>query len=115
MAVKILLTLAVLLAVFLVIVALQPADFRISRSATIGAPAAVVFGHVNNLHQWEAWSPWARLDPNAKSTFAGPDSGVGAVMGWEGNKDVGQGTMTITESRPVELVGLRLDFLKPFK
>jgi len=28
---------------------------------------------VNDFHQWDAWSPWAKLDPDAKITFEGPD------------------------------------------
>jgi hypothetical protein len=70
---------------------------------------------VNELHKWDAWSPWAKLDPNAKNTFEGPPAGTGAVMCWAGNKNVGEGSMTITESCANELVQFRLEFLKPFK
>src|SRR6185369_10487911 len=34
---------------------------------------------------------------------------------WEGNKEVGKGSMTITESRPGERVAQRLEFIEPFK
>lgn len=110
----ILISLAAIVVVFVIVVALQPADFRVARSATIAAPPAVVFGHVNDLHLWEAWSPWARLDPNAKNTFDGPPTGKGAKMSWSGNNEVGEGAMTITESRPSEFVGFLLEFKKPF-
>lgn len=59
---------------FVVVVALQPSDFRIVRSATISAPALAVFAQVHDFHKWEAWSPWAKLDPAAKNSFAGPGS-----------------------------------------
>ncbi|MBC8011764.1 MAG: SRPBCC family protein [Burkholderiales bacterium] len=111
----VLLTLAALVVVFLVIVALQPKDFRIERSATLAAVPSVVFAQVNDLRAWQTWSPWARLDPNAKVTFAGPENGVGAAFSWEGNREVGIGTMTIIESRPAERVRIRLDFEKPMK
>lgn len=58
----------VLVVVFLCIVALQPAHYRVERSATINAPATVVFAQVNDFHKWEAWSPWAKLDPAMKQT-----------------------------------------------
>ena len=103
------------LIVFLLIASRQPEEFRITRSAVMAAPAATVFEQVNDLHKWQAWSPWARMDPNAKNSFDGPASGVGAVMSWEGNAKVGKGRSTITESRAGELVRLRLDFLKPMK
>src|SRR6266478_5063331 len=96
---KILIALAVIVVVFVVIVALQPADFRVTRSATIPAPPAVVFAQVNDLHNWQAWSPWAKLDPAAKNTFEGPSAGTGAIFKWSGNSDVGEGSMTLTESR----------------
>ena len=110
---KILIGLLVIIIVFLVVVALQPADFRVTRSATIAAPPEVVFPHVNELKKWDAWSPWAKLDPNAKNTFEGPASGKGAAMSWAGNNQVGEGRMTITESRPNELVQFKLEFFKP--
>ncbi|MGZ8847547.1 MAG: polyketide cyclase, partial [Pyrinomonadaceae bacterium] len=58
----------VLIAVFLVMVMLQPSQYQIERSATINAPAPVVFAQVNDFHKWNAWSPWANLDPNMKLT-----------------------------------------------
>jgi len=101
-------------AVFLGVVALQPSEFRITRSTTIAAPAEEVFAQVNDFHNWEAWSPWAKLDPTAKSTFEGPPSGTGAVFKWSGNEQIGEGTMTLTESRPTDLVAVKLEFVKPF-
>jgi hypothetical protein len=111
----ILIALAVAVTAFVAFVATRPGEFRISRSGTLPAPAAAVFPHVNDLRKWEAWSPWARLDPSAKSTFEGPAAGTGAIMSWIGNKNVGEGRMTIVESRPNELVRFKLEFFKPFK
>ena len=53
------------------LVAMQPSEFRIERSATIAAPAPAVFAQVNDFHNWQAWSPWAKLDPTAKNSFEG--------------------------------------------
>ncbi|MEA3208697.1 MAG: hypothetical protein QOE70_1754 [Chthoniobacter sp.] len=110
----ILLGLAAIIVIFLIVVAFQPADFRISRSAIVAAPPAAVFEQVNDFHKWNAWSPWAKLDPNAKNTFEGPPAGVGAGFAWAGNNEVGEGRMTITESEPNELVLMKLEFIKPF-
>ena len=111
---RVVLALVILMAVFVLIVSLQPSEFSISRSATIDAPPAQVFPHVNDLHAWEAWSPWARLDPNAKNTFEGPPAGAGAKFSWDGNQEVGVGSMTISQSKPDELVQIKLDFVEPF-
>jgi Polyketide cyclase / dehydrase and lipid transport len=93
----------------------QPDDFRIARTGTIAAPASAIFPHVNNLQNWEAWSPWAKLDPNSKTTFEGSAEGVDAKMSWVGNNKVGVGSMTITESRPSDSIQFKLEFLKPMQ
>lgn len=101
--------------VFLIVVATRPDDFRVTRSATLDAQLAAVFAQVNDFHNWQDWSPWAKLDPNIKNTYEGPSAGKGAIFSWVGNKKVGEGRMTILESRPNELVQIKLEFLKPFK
>jgi len=106
---------AIVVALLLVFISTRPSEFRVTRSGVIPGPVAEVFPHVNELRKWEAWSPWARLDPNAKSTFEGPAAGTGASMAWAGNHQVGEGRMTIIESRANELVRFKLEFYKPFK
>jgi hypothetical protein len=115
MIIYILIGLTVIVAGLVVIVAMQPTDFCISRSATILAPASTLFEEVNDFHKWEAWSPWARLDPTAKNSYEGAPSGVGAIYRWVGNNQVGQGSMTLMESRPDNLIRIKLEFLKPFQ
>jgi len=111
---KILIAIAAIVVVFVAVVAMQPSEFRIVRSATISAPAPAVFAQVNDFHNWEAWSPWAKLDPAAKATFEGPSAGTGAIFRWAGNDKIGEGSMTITESRPSDLIRITLEFVKPF-
>lgn len=84
----ILIVIAVIIVAVVGFAAMQPNDFCVSRSATMSATPAKVFAQVNDFHNWEGWSPWAKLDPNSKSVFEGPASGVGAVFRWAGNKDV---------------------------
>jgi hypothetical protein len=99
---------------FVVAVARQPADYRVTRSATMAAPASVVFDQVNDFHHWDAWSPWAKLDPKAKNSFEGSESGTGAIFRWNGNDKVGEGSLTILKSIPNELVRMKLEFIRPF-
>ena len=105
---------ATVVVVFLIVVALQPSDFRVERSATMRAPAPTAFAQVNDFQNWRVWSPWEKVDPALKRQYEGPKAGTGAVYAWQGNKDVGEGRMTITESRPGELVRIKLEFFKPF-
>ncbi|MDX6531033.1 MAG: hypothetical protein QOH41_3323 [Blastocatellia bacterium] len=111
---KILIGIAVIVVVLVVVIALQSSTYHVERSATINAPAAAVFAQVNDFHKWNAWSPWAKLDPAMKQTFEGAPAGSGAVYTWTGNKQVGEGRMTITESHPSDLVKINLQFLRPF-
>jgi len=107
---------AVVVIVFVVLAATQSSTFRVTRSALIAAPAAVVFAQVNELQNWKAWSPWAGIDPNATSRFEGPTEGVGAKMIWVSNvAEVGTGSMTITDSQPSATIRFRLDFQKPMR
>jgi hypothetical protein len=106
---------ALLVVAVLGYVALQPADFRVSRSVKMAAPAEEIFAQVDDFHKWDAWSPWVELDPHAKYSFEGPISGPGAIFRWDGNENVGTGSMTITETRPPELIRIQLAFVKPFE
>lgn len=109
-------TLAIILCLIVLAVlyvATRPDGFRVSRSATMSAPPSRIFAEVNNFRKWEAWSPWVKMDPDQKLTYDGPEEGEGHYMSWEGNKKVGAGCLTITGSRPDELVRIRMDFRRP--
>ena len=111
----ILLALAFIAILIFFLIAGQPDEFIVTRAATFSAPPETIFPHVNDLHLWQAWSPWAKLDPNCKNTFSGGDAGAGAAMAWNGNGKVGTGKMTITASQPAEFIHLRLEFQKPMQ
>jgi len=95
MLMKILIGLAVIVVGFVAIVATRPSEFRVARTATIVAPAAAVFAQVNDVHNWEAWNPWAKIDPAMKQTYEGAPAGSGSVYTWAGNNEVGEGRMTV--------------------
>ena len=114
MLLKILIVVAVIIVVLVVIVALQPNEYRVARSTIISAPAPAVFAQVNDFHKWAAWNPWAKIDPAMKQTYEGAPAGTGAIYTWIGNNEVGQGRMTIIESRPSDLIRIKMEFFKPF-
>ena len=114
MLVKTLIAVAVVVLGLVAFVATRPGEFQVARTATFAAPAPAVFAQVNELRKWEAWSPWAKKDPQMKQVYEGAPAGTGAVTSWQGNKDVGEGRMTIVESRPAERIRIKLEFFKPF-
>jgi Polyketide cyclase / dehydrase and lipid transport len=111
---KILIGLAVAVVALAGIISTRPDTFAVQRSATIQAPADIVFAKVNDFHKWDEWSPWDKRDPNMQRTYTGANAGLDAMYEWSGNKDVGKGRMTIQESKANELVRIRLEFMEPF-
>ncbi len=112
---RLLILLVLAIGAFLAVAALQPSEFEVKRTLVINAPARSIYDKVNDLEQWANWSPWAKLDPNAKTRFERTTRGIGATMHWEGNQDVGSGSMRIVDSEVAKRVVLELNFLKPFK
>ena len=111
---KILVGVAVVLVVLALVIATRPATFHVERSAVMAAPPEVAFAQVNDFHAWEAWSPWAKLDPQMKTAYSGPGSGIGAGYYWNGDK-TGEGRMTVERSDRPAAIGIKLEFLKPFQ
>lgn len=110
---KILKVLGIIVLVLVVIGAIVfyslPNQAHMERSVTINAKPAKVFAILNDLQQFNRWSPWYEKDPNATYTYDGSAFGVGARMGWNGNEDVGVGSMWI-ESIDGYTVNMGMDF-----
>lgn len=98
-----------------VFVATRPDAFRVERSATVHAPADVVFALIDDLHQFQRWNPYEQPDAQMKRAFEGPAHGPGARYVWDGGRKAGAGQLTLLESRPGERVVMRLDFFQPFE
>jgi hypothetical protein len=111
---KVLLAVAALVAAFLVVVATRPDTYHVERSTKIAAQADTIFAMVSDFRNFRDWSPWAKRDPAMKTTLSTPSSGVGAKYEWQGNKQVGKGRMTFTESQAPVHVKEKLEFLEPF-
>jgi uncharacterized protein YndB with AHSA1/START domain len=102
-----------LIAVLLAVIATRPAAFRIERSATIAAPAEVVFAQIDDFHRWDRWNPFEKGDTAMKKTFEGTPAGVGAAYHYV-SPSAGEGRMTFTDVRPHERIAIRAEFIKPF-
>ncbi|HYI04178.1 MAG TPA: SRPBCC family protein [Reyranella sp.] len=94
--------------------ATKPDSFRVQRTVLINAPSDKVFPLINDIKAWTVWSPYEKKDPAMKRTYGAVTAGKGATYAWDGDKNVGQGSMEIVESSPRKIL-LKLDFLKPFE
>ncbi|QDE71065.1 MULTISPECIES: SRPBCC family protein [Myxococcus] len=111
---KILVGLAAVILLFVGFVVTRPDTFTYQRAAVLPVSADIAFALVNDFHRWTEWSPWDGLDPQAQRTYSGAESGTGAGYAWVGNDQVGEGRMTITDSKANEQVTIKLEFIKPF-
>src|ERR1700730_7881009 len=111
----ILIVVAVLIAAILVYAATMPDDFRVQRTTSIKASPEKIFALINDLHRWDSWSPWEKMDPAMQRTFSGATAGKGAVYAWQGNSKVGEGRMEIADTSPPSRVTIKLDFVKPIE
>jgi polyketide cyclase/dehydrase/lipid transport protein len=115
MLMPVLITLAIVVVLFVIVVMLRPNTFQVSRLLKMAAPASKTFEQVNDLHRMNAWNPWVKLEPAIKQTYEGEAAGVGAIYSWDGNSNVGAGRQTSVESRPSDLVRIKLEFFRPFR
>jgi len=112
---KISITIAVILAVLLVVALFRPSTVQVERSIVIRAKPEKIFDQINNFRKWSSWSPWEKIDPDMKRTYSGENSGIGAKYAWSGNREIGTGSMEITGSETGSRITLNLDFVEPFE
>ena len=95
--------------------ATKPDVFVVQRSASIKAPPEKIFPFINDFHQWGIWSPFEKMDPDMKRTYGPVTAGQGATYGWDGNKNIGSGSMEIVDAPAPRKVTIKLDFTRPFE
>jgi carbon monoxide dehydrogenase subunit G len=110
---KIAIAVVILIAAILVFAATRPDVFSVERSTSIKAAPEKIFPLINDFQQWDAWTPYNK-DREMKKTYSGAASGVGASSAWVGNREVGQGSITISESVPPTKIVMDLQMVKPF-
>jgi len=88
-----------------------PSDLYVQKKIVINAPVEMVFDQINNLHMWERWSPWHKIDPKMKLQYIGSGIGEGAGYTWQSkHKSVGNGSLTILTAKPYEYINTSMEF-----
>ena len=95
--------------------ATRPDVFQVRRTATIQAPPEKIFPLINDFKSWTAWSPYEKKDPAMKRTYGAATAGKGATYAWDGDKNVGSGSMEIMDAPAPSRVTIKLDFKRPFE
>ena len=110
----ILLLLLILVIGFSIYVAVQPNDYKFSRSRTIEAPVSLIYDKVNDFKQWPEFSPWLEQDKEATLTYGDKTIGEGASYSWNGEV-LGEGSMTTLETDANSIISQKIEFIKPFE
>ena len=88
-----------------------PSHVTVARSVVVNAPESAIFPYLNNLYQFEDWSPWKARDPQLAVSYGGPESGQGARVTWSSKKpSIGTGSMEISETQPSRRIDLVVNF-----
>jgi len=104
--------LLILIVIVVAVAFLLPRHVKIERTATIKASPEIVFGQVNILKNWEQWSPWHKLDPKMQLVYNEIPCGKGASYSWKsGEKNVGNGKLTITRIVPYDTIDVEMNFM----
>jgi hypothetical protein len=99
----------------LIAAAMRPDSFRVQRSTEIKAAPEKIFPLINDLRRFNTWNPFEKKDPNLKRSYTGPENGKGAAYAFEGNGDVGKGSLEILDSAPASKVTMALHMREPFQ
>ncbi|MEO6227646.1 MAG: SRPBCC family protein [Thermomonas sp.] len=107
---EILISLAIVAALFLVVALVLPSQRHLSEKIETNRKMTIVFDSLNSLRRFKAWNPLVLRDPRVQLNFSGPDAGVGARLDYVSNDErIGSGSWEITESVPREKVSYKID------
>lgn len=101
-------------AAVLLMAATRPATFQVARSTTVQVPPERLHPLINDMRQFNTWNPYNRKDPAMQGEYRGPQAGPGAAFHFQGNKDVGKGSLQIVDSAPAK-VTMQLHMIEPFE
>jgi hypothetical protein len=113
---KIVIVLAILIAIPLIAALFVKGEYSVERHIDIAKPKQTVFEYIKLLKNQDNYSKWARMDPAMKKEYRGTDGTVGFVAAWDSDKkDVGKGEQEIKGIDEGKRLDFELRFLKPFK
>lgn len=113
---KILIVLAVIIAIPLIVALFVKKDYKVEREIVIQKPVQQVYDYLKYLKNQDEFSKWASMDPAMKQTYRGTDGTVGFVSAWESESDdVGVGEQEIKGMTEGKRLDYELRFMKPFE
>lgn len=99
----------ILLVMFMILFVALPTTFYIKKEIIINQNTSAVFEQVNNLKNWQKWSPWQENDTNMVNTYEGPEEGIGSINHFKSESE-GNGRMQIMQSDENKFINIGLFF-----
>ena len=112
---RVLLGIAILVAIPLIIALFVKKEYNVQREITINKPRAEVFDYVRHLRNQEQYSKWVMTDPAMQKSFRGTDGNVGFVYAWNGNSEAGEGEQEIKGLKEGEALEVEVRFKRPME
>ena len=113
---KILIGIAVVIALLLVTALFVKKEYTVERALTINTSKQEVFEYIKLLKNHAEFNVWSMMDPEMKTEYTGTDGTVGFKSAWDSkNENVGKGEQTIAKITEGERVDFDLHFIKPFE
>lgn len=103
-----------IIGLFFIIPLFLDTEYSLKRTVVVDAGKEKVKAYMVNFENFQEWSPWAEMDSVMEIEISGEPGTVGSSYEWEGNDDVGEGTMTITAVSE-DTVKVHLKFEEPFE
>lgn len=103
-----------IIGLFFIIPLFLDTEYNLKRTILVNAEKEKVKNYMGNFDNFQEWSPWAEMDDDMEVEISGKPGTVGSKYEWEGNEDVGEGVMTITDVSN-DTVKIQLVFEEPFE
>lgn len=107
---EILISLAIVVALFLVVGLVLPSSRHLVEKTETNRKLTIVFDTLNSFRRFKDWNTLPLRDPRMQMTLSGPEEGVGARLDYDSKeRGLGQGSWEITESVPREKIAIKID------
>jgi hypothetical protein len=98
---EILISLAIVTALFLLVALVLPSHRHIEEQVETNRKLTIVYDTLNSLRRFSDWNPLLLRDPQLKMQLSGPAEGVGARLDYQSNKpQLGEGSWEIVATEP---------------
>ena len=116
MIIKILIVLAIIIAIPLIAALFIKNEYKVEREVVIDCNKHLVFDYIKFQKNQEQYNKWVMADPAMKKDYKGTDGTVGFAYAWESEKGgVGKGEQVIKKIIDGERVETEIHFIKPFE